>query len=167
MRWLLFSDTHGSIKEAAILIERFASQVDGVLHMGDYERDCDFLDKQYRYTYDLSFAGVPGNCDLGSRSPRSRLFHVEGRCVMMCHGDRYHVNDGLEYLDLAAREAGADVVLFGHTHMPLQVEKDGILFVNSGSLTEPRGWTKRSFGILEIEKGKAAANLLDYDPFDL
>lgn len=165
MRYLVISDTHGRIDKAALLIERWHADIDGVLHLGDITSDARFLDNQYRFQYNLAFAYVPGNCDMGDPSPRTRVFHVEQRTVLMCHGDRYHVGDGLEYLRYKAHDAGADVVLFGHTHVPLSEERDGILFLNPGSLTLPRGGSSSSFAILELSKGKAAGVLLESESF--
>ena len=61
---------------------------------------------------------------------------------------------------------GANVVLFGHTHVPLCLEEEGVLYLNPGSLTSPRGGSHASYAILEIEKGRAAATLMDYSKFN-
>lgn len=160
MRYLVLSDTHGSIREAASMIETWHKQIDGVWHLGDYTRDFAFLQKQYAQLYSLAFSGVCGNCDFSSELPYERLFTIEGCRVFMCHGHRYHVKSGLSYLQQKAHDVQADVVLFGHTHAPLCTKQDGILFLNPGSLTSPRGAASPSFALLELEKGKAAASLM-------
>jgi len=88
---------------------------------------------------------------------------VEGRRVLMCHGHLYHVGMGLSTIAQKARDMGANIVLFGHTHVPVNIEEKGILFLNPGSLTSPRGGSSRSYALLEIEKGKAAASLLTFN----
>ena len=50
-------------------------------------------------------------------------------------------------------EKQADVVIFGHIHVPVCVEEDGILLVNPGSPSRPRNGVP-SFGILTLEKAK-------------
>lgn len=166
MRYLVLSDTHGVIREASAMIEHWRKHIDGVWHLGDYNRDLAFLEGQYASKFSLAFSGVCGNCDFASQtSPNERLFDLEGRRILMCHGHHYHVDSGLGYIRQKAHDAGADVVLFGHTHVPVCQEEDGILFLNPGSLTLPRGGSHASFALLEIERGNASATVLDYSNF--
>lgn len=161
MRYLILSDTHGNIRDAAVVTERFVGLIDGVWHLGDNARDLGYLEREYGRTPQLAFAGVNGNCDMPSSVPYERLFDVEGRRVLMCHGHLYHVDMGLKWITQKARDAGANIVLFGHTHIPYYVEENGILFLNPGSLTLPRGGSSNSYALLEIDKGKAAASLIN------
>lgn len=165
MRYLVISDTHGHIRDAALLLEQWQPHIDGVWHLGDHARDLLALKHQYDSLYHLAFSGVCGNCDFGSSVPNERIFDLEGRRIFMCHGHLHHVKSGLSYLQQKARDAHADVVLFGHTHVPFQLEKDGVLYLNPGSLTAPRGGSSPSFALLEIADGRAAASLLDYSKF--
>ena len=51
----------------------------------------------------------------------------------------------------AAREWGADVLLFGHTHCPL-VDWDGALYtMNPGAAGDPR---RPTYGVITMENGK-------------
>lgn len=166
MRYLVFSDTHGNIRDAAMLIEQWHKQIDGVWHLGDNARDMKFLENQYAHSLSLAFSGVNGNCDAPSSVPYKRLFDLEGRRILLCHGHLYHVGLGLSYIKQKAHDMGANVVLFGHTHVPLCLEEEGVLYLNPGSLTSPRGGSHASYAILEIEKGRAAATLMDYSKFN-
>ena len=69
------------------------------------------------------------------------------------HGHRQQA--GYTYAGLAhfAREHYADVVLYGHTHVPdlFRDEESGILYVNPGSLSRPRQSDRsRTYVILTI-----------------
>lgn len=165
MRYLVISDTHGDISRASWLIECFQDMVDGVLHLGDLTGDFEKLKNKYQDKYSLAFLGVPGNCDLFSRDPSERSFTVEGVRIAMTHGDKYAVKYGTSYISRLAEKEKAKVVLFGHTHIPLMEEKGGVLYVNPGSLSEPRGGSRAGFALLEVEKGKAVAILNNYDDF--
>lgn len=165
MRYLVLSDTHGNIRDAAFLTEHWHRQIDGVWHLGDHARDLAFLERQYAQSLSLAFSGVSGNCDFSGPFPSKRLFDLAGRRILMCHGHLYHVQSGLSYLKQQAHDVGADVVLFGHTHVPLLMEEDGVLYLNPGSITSPRGASQRSFALLELDNGRAAASLLDYSNF--
>lgn len=165
MRFLVISDTHGAIRDAAFIIEKWHTHIDGVWHLGDHASDLDKLAKHYAQSFSLAFSSVRGNCDFSCPAPYSRQFTIEDCHVFMCHGHQYRINFSLDYLREQAREQKADVVLFGHTHVPLYEKENGLLLLNPGSLTQPRGGSKKSFALLELSGGKADATILDADAF--
>ena len=63
------------------------------------------------------------------------------------HGHRYHVKFGYQRLEYAAREVGAQVVLFGHTHVPYCEQYDGLWLLNPGACGGQNG----SYGLVIIE----------------
>ena len=52
---------------------------------------------------------------------------------MMAHGHQYHVKMGRSAAESAARQAGANILLFGHTHEPVCEFERGLWIVNPGS----------------------------------
>ena len=56
----------------------------------------------------------------------------------------------------AARERKADILLFGHTHVPMQDYDDGLYVLNPGSLHGANA----SYGILDITPAGIMTNLL-------
>ena len=148
MKILLVSDTHGKLANLRTLIRR-VGKIDMLLHMGDVEGDESEI---------LSFAGCPaefvrGNCDLFSQLPSELVLAVAGHRIFMTHGHRYGVGYSLDDLAAAAKENQADVVCFGHTHVPEYGEIDGTIFINPGSLSRPRQEGHRpTYAILEIDR---------------
>ena len=55
-----------------------------------------------------------------------------------------------------------DVVVFGHTHHPFYETLDGILFLNPGSVTQPRGDYRPSMVCLTIDHGKITAKFIEF-----
>jgi putative phosphoesterase len=55
----------------------------------------------------------------------------------------------------------ADVFVSGHTHRPEIAELDGVLFVNPGSASHPRGGWCPTVAVLEIEDGQARAWIVE------
>ena len=51
-----------------------------------------------------------------------------------------------------AKDNNVDIVVYGHTHIPVYKKIDNIIFINPGSTTYPRGSSKCSFGILTLDK---------------
>lgn len=164
MRFLVISDTHRHLEKATDLIVRLHEEIDGVWHLGDNYHDFELLSNRFALPFRLAFQGVPGNCDAAAAAPARRVIPVEGHRVFMTHGHVYGVSASYYgSLNKMARSAHADVVLFGHTHVPLLLREEGILYLNPGSLSEPRGGSKTSYAILTLESGKEPeAKLFNY-----
>ena len=126
---LVFSDSHGNVANMADTVG--LEQPDGILHLGDLVRDAQRLGEQFPQ---IPLLFVPGNCD-GRRSdlPQERVFTQEGCRIMMAHGHQYHVKMGRSAAESAARQAGANILLFGHTHEPVCEFERGLWIVNPGS----------------------------------
>lgn len=77
-----------------------------------------------------------------------------GKKILLCHGHEYGVKSGYLNLQYAAREKGADIVLFGHTHQVFYDQTSQLAMLNPGSIGEPRYYGKNSYGILIIENGR-------------
>lgn len=130
MRILVVSDTHGSESNLrqAILAQPSA---EAVIHLGDGDEE---MERESRNFPEKTFLSVKGNCDLGSSQPKMGEFCADGVKIFFTHGDLYGVKMGLYSIISAARERKADVLLFGHTHMPMSDYEDGLYIVNPGSL---------------------------------
>lgn len=122
MKLCVFSDSHGRTD----LIGRLPV-ADAYLFCGDGLGDLrDLTAPVY---------AVCGNCDWASREPEHRLLELGGRRIFLTHGHRYRVKSDLYRLALAAREQGAELVLYGHTHIPDRMEDNGLLLLNPGALS--------------------------------
>ena len=153
MKIAVFSDTHG----AAARMLRTAAELrpDALVHLGDYERDADCLEREFP---EIPLYRVCGNCDVSPAAPQELV--VEFGCVraLLCHGHRYGVDWGrLDSMVYAAQEKGCSLVLFGHTHRAENTEIGGVKLVNPG--TAGLG-SARSFALVEVfENGGVAAEI--------
>jgi len=133
---IVISDTHKNISNAIDIIN--SKKPDYVLHLGDLTEDADDLQMLFS---NVKVVSVLGNCDWASmsNSPDERFFELGGVKIMMCHGHTYSVKQGTgAYLD-AARKKGADIALFGHTHVPVFDNSQGVAMINPGSVAT-YGW---------------------------
>lgn len=157
MKCLVFSDSHGSAYaiRAALNMHRDAEVI---FFLGDGLSDLEtFLSDKSR-----AFLAVRGNCDhsaiLGDQLvKKTDQIFIEGRRIVFTHGDLYGVKYGLDGVIRLAEETNADIVLFGHTHQPLEkyvsTEDGGYYLFNPGSAGGGFG-TKASYGIINItDKG--------------
>ncbi|SHH74001.1 hypothetical protein SAMN02745135_01907 [Caloranaerobacter azorensis DSM 13643] len=147
MRIVVLSDTHGNIDFVIKEIKKIEN-VDLLLHLGDYSRDVDRM----REILKVDIINVKGNCDFYDYSTKEEeIIQIEGKKILLTHGHRYNVKFGINNLYYRSKELGVDVVLFGHSHVPVLLKHDGVLFFNPGSPTHPRGGSSRSYGILDID----------------
>jgi putative phosphoesterase len=144
---LIISDTHGIKIKMSALIRRF-TDVDMIMHLGDYSRDADYI----RKLTVTKVYNVRGNCDLGSMAEDELLLSVEGVNILMVHGHRQNVKSSLLGLALYAQEKEADAALFGHTHIPTEQYHNNVLLYNPGSLGEPRGM-RPTVGLMTVDQG--------------
>ena len=146
MKLLVFSDSHGDADSMARAVD--LEQPDQILHLGDTVRDAERLVDWYP---EIPLVNVCGNCDGWCNTPDERLITVAGKALMLTHGHCYRVKSGPYMAIEAARTAGADVLLFGHTHQPLCDRQGELWVVNPGTI---RGPVRRTYGVITIAAGK-------------
>ena len=61
---------------------------------------------------------------------------------------------------LRRRFPDARVVVFGHSHIPLLEDEDGLMLLNPGSPTDRRRQPRHTFALLRAEKGDVRAEIL-------
>ena len=155
MKICVFSDSHGDPDHMIEAVR--AEKPDYVFFLGDGERDLQDLGREFP---GLPVAAVRGNCDLYSDLPADLVCAVGGVRIFATHGHRYGVKTDrrLEALKYAAKRAGAEVALFGHTHSPCLEEEDGLTVINPG----PGGRYRPGYAVLEIEKGRIRPRLVAF-----
>ncbi len=141
----IVSDTHGNVNDAVIALEQM-KPLDFVIHLGDYTEDGDIIKERLG----IEVIGVKGNCDFHSILPEDRLLEVGDKKIFITHGHRYDVKWNYQKIFYKGLEMHADVVLFGHTHVATRFIEEGILVMNPGSITHPRGHHEKTYGFLEV-----------------
>ncbi|MDT6980942.1 metallophosphoesterase [Levilactobacillus zymae] len=129
-RWLVISDNHGD----RTILETLSAQlaVDATFHCGDSELAAD--DPWFN-----GVAAVRGNMDSDERFPLVLTPEVSGCRVLLTHGHHDGVNWDLTQLALHAQAVGAQATFYGHTHQLAVEMTAGGLFLNPGSISQPRG----------------------------
>lgn len=159
MKILVFSDSHNNPRNMITALKEHRGTVDLVIHLGDGLGDLnlcrDLLDG-------VATATALGNGEAFSRRlwadvPEEFVISPDGVRLFCCHGHRYHVKLSLAAAAERAREKGADILLYGHTHSPYDgwaTAEDGerIRAFNPGSVG--LGFPA-SYGLIEISNGAA------------
>lgn len=150
MRFCLVSDSHRHRHELLTAVKNM-QPLDAILHAGDESSDASWLSERV----DWPIFAVAGNWDsVTDVYPVERILDF-GPKVLLTHGHKYRVKEGLSVLSQRAEDSGAQIVVFGHTHKAVSQILDGRIFVNPGSLASPRGRRERTCGLLEIETAEA------------
>lgn len=147
MRIIAMSDSHGDFARVRRIFEENPG-ADLFLHLGDGAGD--FEEAGWLFP-DVPRKGVRGNCDFGHDwdLPREGMLEFAGKQIYFTHGDRWQVKSGLDEIERAGRERGADVVLFGHTHRAMAEYRDGLWLINPGSVRFS-GHTQAGYLALDI-----------------
>jgi len=178
MKYIIASDIHGSALYCAKLLDRYKTEgAEGILLLGDvlYHGPRNDLPAGYAPKQVIAMLNplkehilcVRGNCEAEvdqmvldfDVTTEHRCLELFGRKLFMTHG--HHVN-----IDAPAPElsGGAGYVLYGHTHIPLKAEKDGVWYLNPGSVTIPKNGSDH--GYMTLDESGFAWKTLDGEEYD-
>ncbi len=135
-RIVVLSDTHGMIRPE---VEKELKEAEVILHAGDVvnQKTLEKLNSLGKLIV------VRGNCDRTLEElPEELTFELFGKKLYMVH-DRKKASD---------QSRKADIVLYGHSHIYNEEEKDGQLWLNPGSAGPRRFGRPSSMAVLLIDE---------------
>ena len=137
IRAAVFSDTHSA---TAMMLDAIrCSRPDVVIHLGDYERDVEKVRTEFP---EIAVYNVCGNCDMYPSAPNVDIVPLGPVKAFITHGHLYNVEWGdLSSLAYAAREQGAQIAMFGHTHRAVNDEFCSVKLLNPGTAGRGRELT--------------------------
>jgi hypothetical protein len=138
----VISDTHLSraTDDFKSTIGRIFSDIDVIIHAGDMTG---LLVHEFLSNWDLrAVAGNMDDYDLRAILPEKRIEEIAEKKIGIMHGRGPAF--GLEQVVQRHFEA-VDVIVFGHSHIPLFSKKGNVYLVNPGSYR-----SSRTVGILEL-----------------
>jgi uncharacterized protein len=144
----VISDTHGLLRPEALAALRESQHI---IHAGDVGAP-EILDQLAAIA---PVAAVRGNIDKEAwarKLPQTEVIEVGGASIYVLHD--------LAQLDLRPKASGFDVVISGHSHVPKQETRNGVLYFNPGSAGPRRFRLPISVGRLILERGKVRGELV-------
>jgi len=144
----VISDTHGLLRPEALAVLQGS---DYIVHAGDIG-DPAILN---RLAEIAPVTAVRGNVDRGAwakKIPETNVLEIDGLDICVLHD--------LNQLNLKPEAAGFAAVISGHSHMPKQEMKNGVLYFNPGSAGPRRFNLPVSVGRLLVEAGRVRGEVL-------
>jgi uncharacterized protein len=145
----VISDTHGLLRPAAVAALHGS---DHVIHAGDIG-DPAILTKLSEIA---PVTAVRGNCDHGDWAqliPETNVLEIAGLTIYVLHI--------LEKLDFKPDAAGFAAVVCGHSHMPRQELRNGVLYFNPGSAGPRRFSLPITVGRFMVDAGQLRGEIID------
>lgn len=130
--FVVMSDSHSERHVIENIKARYANTASAIFHCGDSELPSD--DKIWE-----NVTVVAGNCDFDDGYDNFVTKNIEGKTILITHGHLFNVGFGLDKYSYFAEEKNADIALFGHIHRPVAQIIGKTLFLNPGSVAQPRG----------------------------
>jgi putative phosphoesterase len=144
----VISDTHGLLRPEAIVALRGSEHI---IHAGDVGAP-DILEQLVTIA---PLTAIRGNIDKqkwARKLPQTDVVELGGVSIYVLHD--------LSQLDLKPEAAGFQVVIYGHSHVPKQETRNGVLYFNPGSAGPRRFRLPISLGKLSLAHGKVNAQLI-------
>lgn len=145
MRILVLSDSHNNYLSLKKAVENHPS-AEVIVFLGDGERDINRVEELLENKYVIK---VKGNCDIASTLDETVTQTIGGKKFYITHGYLENVKFGDDRLVYKGQSLDADIILYGHTHVPVNKRVDGIYVFNPGSIRDG------NYGFIDItEKGE-------------
>jgi putative phosphoesterase len=143
----IISDTHGRLPNE--VFEVF-EQVDHILHGGDIGT-VDLLVELEALAPVTAVYGNTDGLDIKERCDQVAKLELDGLYITVTHGDQFGMPNAIV---LRENFPEADIIVYGHTHLPLlELVDKTVTVMNPGSAGHPTDGRSPSVGIMELEPG--------------
>jgi putative phosphoesterase len=163
VRVVVLSDTHAPRfwKRMPPAVAAHLPRADLILHAGDVCTAA-VLDELAAYAPVRVVQGNNDGPDVASWGASETLeLELAGLQVAMVHDSGPSKGRGRR---MRKRFPAADLVVFGHSHIPVDRVEDGVRLFNPGSPTDKRRQAYRTLGVLAIEDGALARSEIVHLP---
>lgn len=158
MRFLIFSDIHGCADSASFIVRKTGETgADRILLLGDilYHGPRNDVPENYSpkdVIKELEKVAdriicVRGNCEAEVDQMVLPFPCMSGQAMIFADGASIFMTHGHIYTPDNRPKAGYTHFFFGHTHLRVLEKRDGVVFLNPGSVSIPKGGQERSYAV--------------------
>jgi uncharacterized protein len=154
MKYLIISDLHipERAKEISSELLEEAKKCDGIICAGDFTSKEAFDELK---TANKNLIAVKGNCDRFNLTEYAEVLELSQK-IGVIHSHQFG-RGNIDFLVEFAKSRRLDILIFGHTHIPLIEKRGGVLLINPGSasgISSGRGEpAEKTYAILELDEG--------------
>jgi putative phosphoesterase len=144
----VISDTHGLLRPEAVEALKGSERI---IHAGDVGT-AEIIEKLAAIA---PVTAIRGNVDKGEwahKLPETEVVEVAGISIYVLHD--------VGQMDLKPEASGFAVVISGHSHVPKQETRNGVLYFNPGSAGPRRFKLPVTIGKLTIREGKVSGEII-------
>lgn len=141
MKIIVVSDSHGRDETLSDVLKRYPD-ADAYIHCGDIETAPSTFPQ---------LITVRGNNDMFFDYPEERIITMGSHRIYIVHSHQFMYSRRIEQMAKKAKEENCDIVCFGHTHVALYEECNGVHILNPGSLWRSRDGRGPSYAVMNIE----------------
>jgi uncharacterized protein len=152
LRIVVISDTHmpKRAKKLPDMLTDALKSADLILHAGDWQT----VEVYKELSLYGPVEGVYGNVDgeeIKALFDMRRKLEIDGFKIGIVHG---HGQKGTteKRAVSAFNDEKMDIIIFGHSHIPVKKQFGDVLLFNPGSPTDKRKQSQYSFGVITIDK---------------
>jgi putative phosphoesterase len=147
----LISDTHGLLREEALRALRGS---DLIIHAGDVG-DPNILEALRKVAPVVAVRGNVDTAEWAKSLPETAVVEAGEANIYVLHD--------ANALDLDPKAAGFQIVVSGHSHKPLQSERNGVMFLNPGSAGPRRFHLPITVALLDLAARPWRVEFLDLE----
>jgi uncharacterized protein len=160
MRIGVISDTHIPVFLSGIPtdVKNVFATCDMIVHAGDIVEE-GVIDELRKIAETKAVHGNMDSDSLKRNLPASIVFDAGGKKIGLTHGKG--TGKGVLEWVRAQFRGDLDIIIFGHSHTPLNEKIGNTLFFNPGSATDTVFSGKRTYGIITIDGEEARGEIFE------
>lgn len=157
MRVLVLSDTHAPGRWRGVPAELLLplAQADAILHAGDVSTASVLDDLRHFAPVHVVMGNTDGSSVQAWGARPTLLLDLAGLRVGMVHDSGAREGRGARMRRLFP---DADLVVYGHSHIPFDGSDAGVRLFNPGSAADPRREPVGTYGVLDIVDGRLVSS---------
>ena len=152
MKIVVLADTHFP-KKGSQLPSRLLEELPGadlIIHAGDWQTPALYEELAGYAPVKGVYGNVDGD-DIKALVPFQQILEIEGKRIGLVHGHGEKKTTEKRVVE-AFSEDQVDLIIFGHSHLPLLRYVKKVMIFNPGSVTDKRKLPYYSFGILHVNE---------------
>ena len=157
MKIVVLSDTHVPISAKSLprKVYEYLKTCDLIIHAGDIVEPS-FMKELETFAPVRAVKGNMDNPSLQESLPEYLIVEANGKKIGIAHGKGPSTKVVQSVAEIFDRKV--DIIIFGHSHSPVNEKRGNILFFNPGSPTDTVFAPYRSFGVLDISDTGAVSS---------